>query len=99
MLFISFEHYILLPNLQNSRFAQPFQLFTKEVRHAEGHARHSRPRRLGKNDPVRGAFIRLRRTAEARPRRPRRRLSRHRRARARARHHDLFQAGNAVCGR
>ncbi len=24
---------------------------------------------------------------------------RHRRARARARHHDLFQAGNAVCGR
>ena len=75
------------------------QIFTKEVRHAEGHARHSRPRRLGKNDLVRGAFIRLRRTAEARPRRPRRRLPRHRRARARARHHDLFQAGNAVCGR
>ena len=33
------------------------QIFTKEVRHAEGHARHSRPRRLGKNDPTRSASL------------------------------------------
>ena len=63
--------------------------------HEKTHHRNTRPCRRGQNDPLRGPFVCRGRAAHARPRRSRRRLSGHRSARTRARHHHLCQAGGA----